>query len=84
MHFMLSPKVVFLFLFNRYINTFKIKPPQRIKTFEELPIKETLAFDVSDSWPSDRQLIICLFIYFCVTDLHKENLGGVLLLCSLS
>uniref|UniRef100_U3IGW5 receptor protein-tyrosine kinase n=1 Tax=Anas platyrhynchos platyrhynchos TaxID=8840 RepID=U3IGW5_ANAPP len=29
----------------RYINTFKIKPPQRIKTFEELPIKETLAFN---------------------------------------
>uniref|UniRef100_A0A663FGF6 receptor protein-tyrosine kinase n=1 Tax=Aquila chrysaetos chrysaetos TaxID=223781 RepID=A0A663FGF6_AQUCH len=29
----------------RYINTFKIKPPQRIKTFEELPIKETLIFN---------------------------------------
>ncbi|XP_048789593.1 vascular endothelial growth factor receptor 1 [Lagopus muta] len=29
----------------RYINTFKIKPPQRIKTFEELPIKETLVFN---------------------------------------
>uniref|UniRef100_A0A8C4UIJ1 receptor protein-tyrosine kinase n=1 Tax=Falco tinnunculus TaxID=100819 RepID=A0A8C4UIJ1_FALTI len=29
----------------RYINTFKIKPPQRIKTFEELPIKETLLFN---------------------------------------
>ncbi|NXS99492.1 VGFR1 factor, partial [Jacana jacana] len=29
----------------RYINTFKIKPPQRIKTFEELPIKETFAFN---------------------------------------
>ncbi|OXB81406.1 UNVERIFIED_CONTAM: hypothetical protein H355_001623 [Colinus virginianus] len=28
----------------RYINTFKIKPPQRIQTFEELPIKETLVF----------------------------------------
>uniref|UniRef100_A0A8C0ESY8 receptor protein-tyrosine kinase n=1 Tax=Bubo bubo TaxID=30461 RepID=A0A8C0ESY8_BUBBB len=34
----------------RYINTFKIKPPQRIKTFEELPIKKTLVFNVSDSW----------------------------------
>ncbi|OXB55002.1 hypothetical protein ASZ78_013721 [Callipepla squamata] len=29
----------------RYINTFKIKPPQRIQTFEELPIKETLVFN---------------------------------------
>ncbi|NP_989583.2 vascular endothelial growth factor receptor 1 precursor [Gallus gallus] len=29
----------------RYINTFKIKPPQRIKTFEELPIKEKLVFN---------------------------------------
>ncbi|KAK2519123.1 hypothetical protein Q9233_012176 [Columba guinea] len=29
----------------RYINTFKIKPPQRIKTFEELPIKETRVFN---------------------------------------
>uniref|UniRef100_A0A8C3UUN0 receptor protein-tyrosine kinase n=1 Tax=Catharus ustulatus TaxID=91951 RepID=A0A8C3UUN0_CATUS len=29
----------------RYINTFKISPPQCIKTFEELPIKETLVFD---------------------------------------
>ncbi|NWX67629.1 VGFR1 factor, partial [Alca torda] len=29
----------------RYINTFKIKPPQRIKTFEELPVKETLVFN---------------------------------------
>ncbi|XP_030921899.1 vascular endothelial growth factor receptor 1 [Geospiza fortis] len=28
----------------RYINTFKINPPQRIKTFEELPMKETLVF----------------------------------------
>lgn len=29
----------------RYINTFKINPPQRIKTFEELPMKETLVFN---------------------------------------
>ncbi|NXA53434.1 VGFR1 factor, partial [Nothocercus julius] len=29
----------------RYINTFKLKPPQRIKTFEELPMKEPFAFD---------------------------------------
>uniref|UniRef100_A0A8C5J6L1 Vascular endothelial growth factor receptor 1 n=1 Tax=Junco hyemalis TaxID=40217 RepID=A0A8C5J6L1_JUNHY len=29
----------------RYINTFKINPSQRIKTFEELPMKETLVFN---------------------------------------
>lgn len=55
-HFTLSPKAI-LFLFNRYINTFKIKPPQRIKTFEELPIKETLVFNVSDTWQNNKQLI---------------------------
>jgi len=60
-HRTLSPKPVLLFLLNRYINTFKIKPPQRIKTFEELPIKETLVFNVSDSWAKCYAIYLVLF-----------------------
>uniref|UniRef100_A0A672UCP7 receptor protein-tyrosine kinase n=1 Tax=Strigops habroptila TaxID=2489341 RepID=A0A672UCP7_STRHB len=39
----------------RYINTFKIKPPQRIKTFEELPIKETL---VLNDYQADSGMVL--------------------------
>uniref|UniRef100_A0A669QT86 receptor protein-tyrosine kinase n=1 Tax=Phasianus colchicus TaxID=9054 RepID=A0A669QT86_PHACC len=71
-----SPSSVLL-LFNRYINTFKIKPPQRIKTFEELPIKETLVFNVSDTWQNYKQLIS-----FYLHGRYKDN-QGVVLLCKL-
>lgn len=70
-HFTLSPKTVLLFLFNRYINTFKIKPPQRIKTFEELPIKETLIFNVSDSWAKWYTIHFFLFVWQIYTERIK-------------
>lgn len=61
-HVALSPKIVLLLLLNRYINIFKINPPQRIKTFEELPIKETLVFNVSDSWAKWFAMHFFLFV----------------------
>uniref|UniRef100_A0A8C8SQB5 Vascular endothelial growth factor receptor 1 n=1 Tax=Pelusios castaneus TaxID=367368 RepID=A0A8C8SQB5_9SAUR len=46
-----------------YINTFKMKPLQRVNTFEELSPKDTSAFDVSDTEPMyNGQLILYSFI----------------------
>lgn len=72
-----SSKIVLLYLFNRYINTLKIKPPQRIKTFEELPIKETLVFNVSNSWAPNSTPFISF--YLCDRFIQRESSWGLLL-----
>lgn len=73
MRFTLSPKIILFLLLNRYINTFKISPPQCIKTFEELPIKETLLFNVSDSWAKWYAMYFFFFMWQIYTGIIRTG-----------